>query len=162
MIFFFLGVLVVAGAIAMFSDWGRDANKKRKEKQEFNYINDNKEALFQQRVKQLGINLNDAIEVLHFPDPNDRTDGFYRHMWYENGAIGIITSTRAYNGEPFYGSPLEWKVTWIECNNIEGLYKRGNACRLTYKTDKGLTFDGADYDKIKQLFEKNNIECKYS
>lgn len=162
MIIFFLVVLVIFGAIAMFADWGKDASQKHKEKVELQNINDNIETLFQQRVNALGIHIENAIEVLTFSDPDDRTCGIYRHMWYENGAIGFFTSIRPYNDTKFYSSPLNWKVTWIERSNIEGLYLRGNVCKLTTKDGGGLSFDASDYDKIKKLFDSNGIECNYT
>lgn len=163
MIFFFLGILVVFGFIAMLFDWGKDASKSHKDKKELQqlreenaYINENIQTLWDKRVRELGLDFSNAIYVLAYSD-DSFSYGTYRYMWYEDGAIANFFAPKKIGDAKFYQSPAEWKVFYFEKNNIEGFFKRNDHCKIVFKDNSMCAFDVNDYDKIKKLIVDNNI-----
>lgn len=137
-----------------------NAGKRYEEKKQEQYkqtINrwDVKKELFDERVRELNLNLDKAIYVLYCD--GDDTGGVYKYLWYEDGALAMFDSVATQGNWELKISPKEWNVLYIEKSNIEGIYRRSNYCQLNYKDGSNSKFRLSDYDAIKKLLTDNGL-----
>lgn len=135
----------------------KGASKEAKEIHYSHTINktDVKKALFLERVRELNLNLDKAIYVLYYDA--DSNGGVYKYLWYEDGALASFNSVETVGNCQLSTSPKEWKVFYIEKNNIEGIYKRRDYCQLNFSDGSIAKFSLNNYDAIKKLLMDNDL-----
>lgn len=116
---------------------------------------DVKKELFLERVRELNLNLDKAIYVLYCD--GDDNGGIYKYLWYEDGALALFNSVETVGTWKLSTSPKEWKVLYIEKNNIEGIYRRSNYCQLNFTDGSNAKFSLNDYNAIKKLLTDNGL-----
>ena len=106
-------------------------------------------------MRELNLNLDKAIYVLY--NDGDDNGGIYKYLWYEDGALASFNSVETVGTWKLSTSPKEWKVLYIEKNNIEGIYRRSNYCQLNFNDGSNAKFSLKDYDAIKKLLTDNGL-----
>lgn len=153
---------VIETAIKDGVNTAHENHQKKEEERRINELNNNVDSLkadWNERVKQLNIDLSKAEYVkyyrLYYDNKNSRAYR-YVYLWPVEGAVAGFSTHLIYddngNQEKVVSSPLTWNIFYCELKDIRGVYLRNDVCELQFD-DCSMGYPAEEYEKVKKVYE---------
>ena len=140
---------------------------EQKEEQRILTVQENLQQEFEIRVKELELDLTDALYVLRY-FYEAKASGSYIYMWCENNSLAIFNAPKTYGTFRYQESPRKWTVEYISKDRIHGLKKLNDYCKLiicksgdqsnlNIYDNREYIFDLVDYQSIHDYLSSNKF-----
>lgn len=143
-------IMIIGGAIFTMVGAGIESHIDRKQAQLNNDL-DRTTSIWENRVNELGINLNECYKLLMYYN-NSFLSGIYIYAWKDSDGINLFNSTEKVGNTEFVSSPSRWIPEHIPYSSIDDVYIRQDYCQLM-TNNRSFIFDIKEFDKIKELIQ---------
>ena len=147
--------LIIAASVKAI-DKIQQKNKVERINNDFENLNNE----WLQRVKQLKINLNEAVSVRYLKTDSNLQIISYcdLYFWPVEEAIAWFQSLNSFlsNGERerFQESPSTWVIHYIELKTVQSIYRRNDVCQIRFIDMTTIEFALEDFEKIKAVYNR--------
>lgn len=159
LIFFIILCIIVSVIMTLSNNSSAIKSYNKKEEHDRQLWAQEHRIEYDNRVKELGLDLSKALRVFKLENTAYPDIGHYFFMWCENGKLAFFADFIVPK-EAMYRRDINFKnfqVSYFEKNTIQGLRQFDNFCKIDNTEVSHLLFLKKDYAAIHELLQSNGF-----